>query len=98
VTAVLGPRAFAQDQVVVFTANWCASCREVVPVVREVVQQNGLPAVVIDVDSQYAPREASRYGLSVPTEAPPQVFLVRESRIIRLYNGEQYRFGGREQV
>lgn len=78
---------------VVFNANWCASCREVVPVVRDIASQNNLTVREIDVDSQTAPKEARSYGLSIPNDEPPQVYLVSRGRVTLLYNGRAYRMG-----
>lgn len=85
--------AAVRGNVVVFSANWCASCREVVPVVREVAAQNNLAVTEIDVDSQAAPKQAQNLGLSIPNDEPPQVFFVNKGRSTLLYNGKNFKFG-----
>lgn len=85
--------AAARGNVVVFSANWCASCREVLPVVRDVAAQNGLSVTEIDVDSQAAPKQAQNLGLSIPNDEPPQVFYVNRGRSTLLYSGKNFKFG-----
>lgn len=83
----------SRGNMVVFTANWCASCREVLPVVRDVASQNGMSVTEIDVDSQTAPKQARTLGLSMPNDEPPQVFLVEHGKATLLYNGKSFKFG-----
>ncbi len=79
--------------IVVFNANWCASCRTIVPVVQDVGRQNQLPVVVIDVDYADAPKQARSYGLSIPTGELPQVYYVVPGSSSLLFDGKQYKFG-----
>jgi thiol-disulfide isomerase/thioredoxin len=79
---------------VIFSANWCASCRDVLPIVKELAQQNNLTLTQIDVDSADAPKQARNIGLSIPTEEPPQVFCLSHGRASLVYNGKAYRTGG----
>jgi len=85
--------AAARGTLVLFNANWCASCREISPVVREVASQNGLTVTEIDVDAQTAPKEAHNYGLTIPNDGPPQVYYVDRGRSTLLFNGKDYKFG-----
>jgi thiol-disulfide isomerase/thioredoxin len=85
--------AAARGNVVVFSANWCASCREVLPVVREVASQNSMSVTEIDVDAQTAPKQARGLGLSIPSDEPPQVFLVDHGKTTLLYSGKGFKFG-----
>jgi thiol-disulfide isomerase/thioredoxin len=85
--------AAARGTLVLFNANWCASCREVNPVVRDIASQNGLSVTEIDVDSQTAPKEAHNYGLSIPNDGPPQVYFVDRGKYTLLFNGKEYKFG-----
>lgn len=85
--------AAARGNMVVFTANWCASCREVVPLVRDIASQNGLSVMEIDVDSSMAPKQAKGLGLGMPSDEPPQVFYVDRGRSTLIYNGKGYKFG-----
>lgn len=82
-----------RGNMVVFTANWCASCREVLPIVREVASQNSIGVTEIDVDAPTAPKQAQGVGLAVPNEGPPQVFFVNHGRSSLIYNGKNYKFG-----
>ncbi|WP_373533294.1 thioredoxin family protein [Vampirovibrio sp.] len=85
--------AASRPGMVVFTANWCASCREVVPLVRDIASQNNISVSEIDVDSAAAPKQAQGLGLAMPQEEPPQVFFVNKGRSVLIYNGKNYRFG-----
>jgi thiol-disulfide isomerase/thioredoxin len=78
---------------VVFDANWCASCRELVPVIKDVAGQNSLSVSEIDVDAQDAPKQAHSYGLTIPNDEPPQVYFVSRGRATQIYNGKGYKFG-----
>lgn len=78
-----------RGSLVFFTANWCASCREAEPVVKEVADQNNLSVLEIDVDSADAPKQAHNAGLSIPTEAPPQVYFLGHGRTTLIYNGSK---------
>lgn len=90
---VLSAWAAARGNMVVFTANWCASCREVVPLVRDIAGQNSLSVTEIDVDSATAPKQAQSFGLGMPHDEPPQVFFVDKGRSTLIYNGKGYKFG-----
>lgn len=85
--------AAGRGTMVIFNANWCASCREVVPIAQEIAGQNGMTVRQIDVDAQDAPKQASSLGLSIPNGEPPQIFYVNRGRSILLYNGRGYKFG-----
>ncbi|MEB3286638.1 MAG: thioredoxin family protein [Vampirovibrionales bacterium] len=80
------------NAIVIFTANWCASCRTVIPVAQEVASQNGLGVETIDVDKQDAPSQASDFGLSIPSADLPQVYYVNNGRITLLFDARQYKF------
>ena len=88
----------AQGTMVIFTASWCASCREVIPVAREIAAQNSISVTEIDIDFQDAPRQARGYNLQVPTEDPPQIFYVDRGRSTLLFSGRGYRFGSEQAV
>ncbi len=90
---VMSGWAASRGNMVVFSANWCASCREVLPIVRDVASQNGMGVTEIDVDSQMAPKQARALGLSMPNDEPPQVFYVDRGRATLLYNGKNFKFG-----
>ena len=90
---VMSGWAASRGNMVVFSANWCASCREVLPIVRDVASQNGMGVTEIDVDSQMAPKQARALGLSMPNDEPPQVFYVDRGRTTLLYNGKNFKFG-----
>ncbi|MBX2861483.1 MAG: thioredoxin family protein [Vampirovibrio sp.] len=92
--------AVAQETktVVVFTANWCASCREIVPIVRDVSAQNGLSYMVVDVDDQNAPKKVAPYGISIPTGDLPQVYRVQKKNVKLIFDGRSYSYGQNDQV
>lgn len=79
--------------IVVFNAGWCASCRSVLPIARDIATQNSLAVQIIDIDAQDAPRQASDYGLSIPGSEPPQVYLVQGSHITLLFDAREYKYG-----
>jgi len=85
--------AATRASIILFNANWCASCREVTPIVQDIASQNSLGFTQIDVDAQTAPKEARNYGLSIPNDGPPQVYFVDRGRSTLLYNGKDYKFG-----
>lgn len=85
--------AASRTSIVVFSAKWCASCREVTPIVQEIGQQNGIQVQEIDVDAQNAPAQARTYGLSIPSGNLPQVYLVQGGTSSVLFDGSNYRMG-----
>jgi thiol-disulfide isomerase/thioredoxin len=87
-----------ENAVVVFTANWCASCREIVPVAREVASQNGLSLQTVDVDNQSAPQQAENYGLGIPKSDLPQIYQVGPKGVRLLFDGRGYRYGSTNTV
>jgi thiol-disulfide isomerase/thioredoxin len=96
----LGSLAQAAERrlIVIFNANWCASCREVVPMINEVARQNGIPVREIDVDDQRAPSQARSYGLDVPNSDPPQVYLVDNGHVSLVFDGRNYQYGRGDQI
>lgn len=86
--------AAGNGTLVFFHANWCASCREVLPIVQEIAGQNNLTVLQIDVDNQNAPQQARNFGLSIPSDEPPQVYCMNHGRATLIYNGKSYRSGG----
>jgi thiol-disulfide isomerase/thioredoxin len=78
-----------RGSLVFFTANWCASCRDAEPIVKEVASQNNLSVTEIDVDSADAPKQAHNAGLSIPTESPPQVYFLGHGHTALIYNGSK---------
>ncbi|MBK8189526.1 MAG: thioredoxin family protein [Vampirovibrionales bacterium] len=67
----------ARGSLVAFTANWCAACRDVTPLVSEIGQQNGMNVTIIDVDDPAAPKRAKSFGLTIPGRDLPQVYVVQ---------------------
>ncbi|MDX2084379.1 MAG: thioredoxin family protein [Candidatus Melainabacteria bacterium] len=87
------------DMVVIFTARWCASCREIVPIVTQVATEQGLTVKTIDVDQQDAPRTADIYGLTIPSVELPQIYQIQQrKKVSLLFDGRSYRLGNRQQV
>jgi len=81
---------------VVLSASWCASCREINPVIRRIVETSpelGLKVVTLDVDSGDAPSNASAYGITVAGTDVPQVYLFSNGKTVLLFNGRNYRMG-----
>jgi thiol:disulfide interchange protein len=71
-------RAYAEKgpTLLVFTAGWCASCREVLPAVKAYASGKGYAVQVVDVDDSAAQGLTRQYGLSMNQVAPPMVYFV----------------------
>ena len=81
----------AAETMVVFTADWCASCSTLVPSVQGVARSLGLPVQLINVDAVEAPQQAKDVGLSIPTKELPQVYYVKPgASTLLLLDGSQY--------
>jgi thiol-disulfide isomerase/thioredoxin len=61
---------------IMFTADWCASCRDVLPVVQTYASGKGYSLQIIDVDAANAEALSRQYGLSLRAVAPPMVYFV----------------------
>jgi thiol-disulfide isomerase/thioredoxin len=61
---------------VVFTASWCASCRDVLPAVQAYGASKGYAVQVLDVDKTSSLALAQQLGLSIQQVSPPMVFFV----------------------
>jgi thiol-disulfide isomerase/thioredoxin len=85
--------ALSRGTLVMFHANWCASCRQVLPVIKEIATQNNMTFLEIDVDSQDAPKQARNVGLSIPGDEPPQIYSLSRGRTTLIYNGKTFRSG-----
>ncbi|MGE0201456.1 MAG: thioredoxin family protein [Candidatus Melainabacteria bacterium] len=83
----------ARQNLVVFSASWCAKCRQVDPVVQAIGAERGIPVVVIDVDQQNAPGQASEYGLSIPRSELPQVYYTEKGAVKHVFDGQSFRYG-----
>jgi thiol-disulfide isomerase/thioredoxin len=90
--------AAEKGTMVIFTAGWSASCREVLPIVRDIANTNGLTLKEVNVDDQNAPSQVSKFGLKVPTSDPPQVFLVTGNKVTLLFDGSRYSYGRGDMV
>lgn len=94
-----GNRAMAQgNDFVVFTANWCANCRVIVPIVQEIGSSNGIRVHLIDVDRQDAPKQAQGFGLAIPKAELPQVYYVKDGHITLVFDASNFRYGMEDQV
>lgn len=89
---LLSGQAFASDMVM-FTASWCAGCREVLPVAQQVASEKGFNLVTIDVDKPDAPKQCKAYGLDIPKKSLPQVFKVDGGNQTLIYDGSQHAWG-----
>ena len=92
----LALRALAAPQgakMVVFSAGWCAACRELVPAIQQTAGRYQVPVFVIDVDMQQAPKDAKGYGLSIPQKELPQAYLIEANRSFLLFDGDGYQLG-----
>ena len=73
-------------QLVVFTADWSASCQIITPVVQSIATEKQLSLTVIDVDKPQAPKQASRFGLEIPRGDIPQIYWIRGGVPLAVYN------------
>lgn len=92
-------KAFAADanrQLVIFTADWCAGCRDLMPIVKNLAAQQQIPLLEINVDNANAPEKASQQGLAVPNRELPQIYLIQEKESRLLFDGTGYRLGQKE--
>ncbi len=98
---MFGLTAFSANKnmsLVVFTANWCANCRDVVPMAQNVATTQGVSVTVIDVDASNAPKQAEKLGLSIPTRDLPQIYLKTGGTSRLVFDGSRYIYGQTEQV
>jgi thiol-disulfide isomerase/thioredoxin len=81
------------QKMVIFTAKWCATCREVVPMAKQVASQYGLSVLEVNVDDQNAPAQVRPFGLNVPNVDPPQVYWVGNGQVNLVLDGRNYDYG-----
>lgn len=79
----------SNEQLVLFTASWCATCAVIEPDVKGVATSLGVPYVSIDVDSATAQSQAKQLGIAVPTRSLPQVFYLQNSQTSLVLDGSQ---------
>lgn len=93
---LVGSASIAKSQrtIVAFTAQWCASCREVLPVVRQMANEFQYPVMVeVDVDQRQSLKQAEMYGIAIPSSELPQVYLVDDGQVRLIFDGSQYTYG-----
>jgi thiol-disulfide isomerase/thioredoxin len=89
-TPVAQAKNSGPDRLVVFTASWCASCRTLVPSLKEVATSLALPVEVIDVDSATAEAAAKAIGVALPSKELPQSFYVQGNGSTLVFDGTGY--------
>jgi thiol-disulfide isomerase/thioredoxin len=97
---LLSPYALASggERLLIFTAQWSAKSRDIVPLVQALGQQAGVAVQTIDVDASDAPNVAKSAGLSIPTSEPPQVYLLRNGQAQLLLDSKNYNYGNVEAI
>jgi thiol-disulfide isomerase/thioredoxin len=78
------------DRLVVFTASWCASCRTLVPSLKEVATSLALPIEIVDVDATTAEATAKAIGVALPSKELPQGFYVQSNGSTLIFDGTGY--------
>jgi thiol-disulfide isomerase/thioredoxin len=78
------------DRLVVFTASWCASCRTLVPSLKDVATSLALPIEIVDVDSATAEATAKGIGVAMPSKELPQGFYVQANGSTLVFDGTGY--------
>jgi thiol-disulfide isomerase/thioredoxin len=70
--------AFAEKAPVLlmFTASWCASCRDVLPAVKAYAANKNYAVQIVDVDNAAADALTRQYGLTLKQVSPPMVYFV----------------------
>lgn len=101
-TLVGGSSLFAETRqnptLVVFTANWCASCRKVVPLVQDVGVKRGVTVEVLDVDDSATPTRVTSFGLAMPRSKPPMVYVVQGGQTTLVLDGKSYSYGQEDAI
>jgi thiol-disulfide isomerase/thioredoxin len=92
------PSQADEDQVVVFTAQWCASCVTLVPSIQGVCSRLGIPFTKIDVDDTKATAQAREFGLTIPRADLPQAYYIQSGKQTLVLNGKQYTSNQGKQV
>lgn len=87
----------AKDMVI-FTSQWCANCRQINPVASQLAQEKGITVHVIDVEDPAAPKQAQRFGLAIPSAELPQVYEVEKGQVVLIYDGNDYEYGMAEDI
>jgi thiol-disulfide isomerase/thioredoxin len=82
----------SQGAVVVFTASWCAKCRDLAPIIQAATSEVGVPLQWVDVDNPNAPNQAQAFGVSIPGGDPPHVLWVKGGRAQSLIDSRAYNY------
>jgi thiol-disulfide isomerase/thioredoxin len=86
------------DHLVVFTAQWCASCTTLVPRVQGLAARLSIPFTAIDVDDTKATSQARQFGLSIPRTDLPQAYYIQSGKQTLVLEGKQYNAGQAAQL
>lgn len=85
-------------KLVVITAPWCASCREVLPGLRALSTQKGYTVQEINVEDDNAQATCGTLGISISGAALPQIYKVQQGRTQLLMDGKGYQLGHPERI
>ena len=88
----------AAKDMVIFTSQWCANCRQINPVATQLATERGITVHVIDVEDPGAPKQAQRFGLAIPSAELPQVYEVEKGQVVLIYDGNNYEYGMAEEI
>lgn len=98
-STAMAARSAGQPSIIVLTASWCGTCREITPAVSRVAgSSGGLQVVTLDVDDNGTPGKASQYGVTVAGSDLPQVYLSNNGKTVLLFSGKNYKFGQSKQA
>ena len=85
-------------RLVVITAPWCASCREIIPGLRTLSSQKGYSIQEINVEDDNAQATSASLGISISGSSLPQVYKVLSGRTQLLIDGKGYQLGHPERL
>jgi thioredoxin 1 len=66
-----------------FWAEWCAPCRQIAPIIKELAAQHGDRVKIVKMDIDSSPATPGRYGV----RAIPTVLAIKNGEVVRQIQG-----------